>query len=116
MARTALTPQVITRAGIAPTYSAANVDGHSWPNSGNQLLQVKNASGSPVTVTFPIPVMVDGQAVASKTVSVPATTGDRLIGPFAPGQYNQLNGDLNVDFSAVTSVTVALLQFTPVGG
>jgi hypothetical protein len=113
MARTALTAQVITRAGIAPSYAAANVDGHSWPNNGTQLLQVKNASGSPITVTFPIPVTVDGQAVASKTVSVPATTGDRLIGPF-PVQYNQLNGDLNVDFSAVTSVTVALLQFTPV--
>lgn len=113
MARTDLTPQNVSRSGVAPSFAAANVDGHSWANNGRQLLYVKNTAGSPVTVTFPIPVTVDGQAVASKTVSVPATTGERLIGPF-PTQYNQADGDAWVDFSSVTNVTVALLQFAPV--
>lgn len=115
MARTDLTPQNISRSGLGPTFAAASVDGHSWADNGKQFLYVKNASGSPVTVTFPIPVLVDGQAVASKTVSVPATTGERIIGPFT-GQYRQSDGDVWVDFSAVTSVTVALLQFTPTTG
>lgn len=113
MARTDLTAQAISRAGLAPAFAAANVDGHSWANNGRQFLYVKNAAGAPITVTFPIPVTVDGQAVASKTVSVPATTGERLIGPF-PAQYQQADGDVWVDFSAVTSVTVALLSFTAV--
>ncbi len=113
MASTLITAQTISRAGLGPTYAAANVDGHFWPNNGQQLLQVKNASGSPITVTFPIPVTVDGQTVASKTVSVPATTGDRIIGPFPTSQYNDTLGNANVTFSAVTSVTCALLAFTP---
>jgi len=112
MARTDLTAQAITRSGVGPTFAAANVDGHSWADNGQQFLYVKNASGSPITVTFPIPVLVDGQAVASKTVSVPATTGERIIGPFT-GQYRQSDGDVWVDFSSVTTVTVALLSFTP---
>lgn len=113
MASTLITAQAITRAGVGPTYAAANVDGHFWPNNGTQFLQVKNASGSPITVTFPIPVTVDGQAVTSRSVSVPATTGDRIIGPF-PTQYNDTTGNANCTFSAVTSVTCALFSFTPV--
>lgn len=112
MARTDLTAQAIGRAGLAVVFAAANVDGHSWADNGQQFLQVKNAGGSPITVTFPIPVTVDGQAVASRTVSIPATTGDKIIGPFT-SQYRQSDGDVWVDFSAVTSVTCALLSFTP---
>lgn len=113
MASTLLTAQAITRAGMAPAFTAANVDGHFWPSNGQQFLYVKNGSGSPITVTFPIPVTVDGQTVASKTVSVPATTGERIIGPFPP-QYNDTLGNANCTFSAVTTVTCALLSFTPV--
>lgn len=113
MARTDLVAQSITREGLTPAYTAANVDGHSWANNGRQLLQVKNTNASPITVSFPIPVMVDGEAVADKTVTVAATTGDRLIGPF-PNQYLQPDGDVWASFSAVTNVTVALFEFTPV--
>ena len=111
MARTTLAVQQIERSGLAPAYSAANVDGHAVPNNGVTFIQVKNVSGSPVTVTIQLPQTVDGQTVPNKTVSVPATTGDRMIGPFTPALYNQPNTDqVYVDFSAVTSVTVAALR------
>lgn len=113
MASTLISPQTISRAGLGPAFAAANVDGHFWPNTGQQFLHVKNGSASPITVTFPIPVTVDGQAVAARTVSVPATTGERIIGPF-PTQYNDTLGNANCTFSAVTTVTCALYQFSAV--
>jgi hypothetical protein len=109
MARTALTVQQINRSGVTPSYTAANVDGHSIANDGTVVLHVKNGGASPINVTVPIPTLVDGQAVSSRVVAV-ANAGEKIIGPFPAAQYNQSAGDVNVDFSAVTSVTVAALR------
>jgi hypothetical protein len=74
------------------------------------FLYVKNASGSPITVTIDTPGLVDGLAIANLTVSVPATTGERMIGPFPPGIYNQADGNVYVDWSSVTSVTAGVFR------
>ncbi len=67
MPRTALAVQEITRAGLTPSYSAANVDGHSILNGGREVLHVKTG-GTACTVTIQTPGTVDGQAVADRTV------------------------------------------------
>jgi len=109
MARTVLAVQDVVRAGLNPVYSAANVDGHSIQNDGRTALHVKTGA-TPCTVTFQTPGTVDGLAVADRTVALGATE-ERIIGPFPPTQYNQPTGDgVYVDFSAVTSVTVAALR------
>jgi hypothetical protein len=111
MSRVALTVQSIARAGITPTFGALNAStdgGNSFPNNGQTFLEVKNASGAPITVTFYFPATsyVDGAAVASKTVTVALTTGDKMIGPFPPGIYNQPDGSVYFDIGAtITSVT-----------
>jgi hypothetical protein len=107
MARSALTVQTISLSGVTPSYAAANVDGHEFTNDGKTFLQVKNTSGSPITVTLQTPATVDGVALADPTVSVPATTGDKMIGPFPTRAFNQSGGVVYVDFSAVTNVTVS---------
>jgi hypothetical protein len=110
MARTALSVQSIVRAGLSPTYTAANVDGHSVANEGKQtFIHVKNGGASPITVTIPTPGSVDGLAVADRTVNVPAGE-ERMIGPFPAAFYNQADGTVHVDFSAVTSVTLAAFK------
>jgi hypothetical protein len=106
--RTSLTVQNVVRSGLTPSYSAANVDGHGIPNSGAEFLHVKTG-GTGTTVTIPIPGTVDGQAVASKTV-VLGTSTERMIGPFPPGTYNQASGEVHIDFSSVTTVTVAAIK------
>lgn len=111
MARTTLAVQTISRDGITPSFTAANVDGHEINNSGRMFLYVKNGDASPITVTIVTPGTVDGLAVADKTVTVPATD-EEVIGPFPPQYYNQAPGETDtvfVDFSAVTSVTIAAL-------
>jgi hypothetical protein len=109
MARTALTLKVLSRAGVDSALAAANADGHFFVNSGKEFIEVENASASPITVTIPIPKTVDGQALAAKTVAVPAS-GKRSIGPFIPDIYNQAGGVVHVDFSAVATVTCAAFQ------
>jgi hypothetical protein len=116
MARTAVVPQSITRAGTTPTYAAPNASGNggnSFVNDGQTILHVKNASAGPITVTIQVPNTVDGLAVASRTVSVPATTGDMLIGPFPAGVYNQPDGSVYYDCGAsATSITQAVLRLS----
>lgn len=106
MARTALTVNQISRAGVALGPAAANVDGHSLAYSENLILYVANGGGSPITVTIQTPGTVDSLAIADKTVTVPAGS-NRLMGPFPKAHYRQADGTVYVDFSDVTSVTAA---------
>lgn len=108
MARTAITPQTPTVAGAAVTYEPANVDGNSVDlATGPKLLHVKNGSGASITVTLPTPGTVAGLAIADRTVAVPAG-GERLIR--LDRVVRQTNGTAHVDYSAVTTVTVAALN------
>lgn len=107
MARTALAPQTIVDEGITPAFTAANVDGHSIPGDGDHWLEIKNTNGAPVNVTILTGGTLMGEAVADKVVSIPATTGDKIIGPFPPALYNQADGLVYVDFASVTGVTAA---------
>jgi len=105
MAVTALAVQQIGRAGITPAFTSANTDGHSVLNDGKTFIEVKNGSGAPIVVTIDTPQTVDGLAVAQRTVSVAATTGDQMIGPFTT-DYNQPGTEyLLVTFASVTSLT-----------
>lgn len=113
MARTALSAQATSTAGLKPTYAAANVDGHMFTPEAGRVLVVKNGGGSSITVTVQAEVTRDGLALPDRTVTIPASE-ERLIGPFAPDVYRQKSGadkgKVYVDFSTVTSVTVALLD------
>lgn len=110
MPRTALTAQSLASSGVTPTYASAdNTQGENFSNNGRRVLHVKNTGGGSCTVTIAIPATVDGIAATNRTVTVAATTGDRLIGPF-PTLYNQTDGSINVDYSTGTGVTRALFD------
>ena len=112
MARTALAVQQITRGGLQPDLAtAANVDGNSFNNTGREVIYVINGA-TVCNVTVQTPGNVDGNAIADLAVAVPANEG-RMIGPFAPGIYNQGGavGDVvYVDYDDVTNVTVAVFR------
>jgi len=109
MARTAINYQQVVRTGLEETLEAANVDGNKIANDGRILLHVKNGGASPITVTVQTPGTVDGLSVSDMTIVV-TNAEERFIGPFPPGIYNQSDGSVYVDYSAVTSVTVAALR------
>lgn len=108
-----LTTQQITRAGVAPSYGA--VAASDTCECGKDIfLHVKNAGGSPDTVTLTIPagrIWYPNVTTASPTVSVPATTGDRMIGPILPELFADPTTSLaTITHSFTTTVTVAVLK------
>lgn len=103
-----LATQSITRAGLAPAYAAAAGGGDTFTPDRNTFLHIKNASAGAITVTIVTPrTDALGNAIADNTVSVPATTGDRMIGPFPAEFYaDPTTGLANITYSGVTSLTV----------
>jgi hypothetical protein len=111
--RTTVTPQRATSAGITPAYEPANVAGNSYRLAPGRVMHVKNGSGASVTVTIPTPAtadqLVDGLAVPDRTIAVGAGS-ERLIALGTTAAYKQPGGVANIDYSAVTSVTVAVFD------
>lgn len=107
-----LTVNTLNRAGfnLSDNDVAADADGDSFPNTGKELAYFDNGSGGAITVTlvFKSGLGIDGQSPTNRTVSVPA--GERvLVGPFPKDLYNDANSRMNFEYSAVTSLTVAVV-------
>lgn len=108
-----LVTQQITPAGLAPTYAAAAAGGDKIAPGPNVFLHVKNTGGSPATVTVDDPNSVGPSGAAQYnpdlSVSVPATTGDRMIGPLGSRFQASTDGLVAITYSGVTGVTVAAI-------
>jgi hypothetical protein len=106
-----LTSTPIARAGVTITGASATSGGDKFGSTGKEFLWVKNADTASHNVIFAVQKTVDGLAVTSRTVTVGAGA-EMLIGPFKPSEYNDANGLVNVTYSAVTSVTVAVFSLS----
>lgn len=108
-----LAVQTITRAGLAPAYSAAAAAGDKFTPSDRTVLHVKNGSAGALTVTVVTPKQTSyGADIADVAVSVPAG-GERLVGPFAYEHFADTDDGLaDITYSGVTSLTVAALELS----
>jgi hypothetical protein len=95
----------------APAYAAvASADTIPVGSGGKYLLIVKNAGGSPDSVVVDDPTSGTGPVGSTTpgnpdlTVSVPATTGERHI-LLVADRHRDVNGNINITHSFVTSVT-----------
>jgi hypothetical protein len=105
-----LSTQVVSLAGLAPTYGAAAA-GTKVACGERVFLHVKNTAGSSLTVTLSSTAKIRGQATADVVVTVPATTGDMMIGPITADLFAGVTDGLAaVAYSSTTSVTVAALR------
>jgi hypothetical protein len=88
------------------------VDTFVFSNDGRTVLHFMKSGAGACTVTISTPGTVDGLAVADRTVTVAATTGDVVIGPFPPDTYNTpgLSTFAGFTVSEVTGLTVAILR------
>jgi len=99
--------------GTSPTFAAADATGDNYINNGKTYLLVLNGGASPVTCTAVNQIADNfGGAASSHNVAVscPNGTTPTLIGPLDPFRFNDGNGRSNVTWSAVTSVTIAVVQ------
>lgn len=106
-----LTKQDIVRAGLAASYAACAGGGDKFTNTGVEVIHIKNASVGSIDVTIDTPATVDGLAVAQRTVAVGAGA-EKFIGPFPPSTYNDTGGFVNLSYSGVTTLTIAVLDPT----
>ncbi len=115
MADVVLTREQIVVAGLGAAYTAIDAtDVYFVDNSAGQVfLHFLNTGGSPAVVTFDTTQQFQGLDLEDPTVSVPATTGDRMVGPF-PATYEVIGGVQagRIKFSQdqATGVTVAVLR------
>jgi hypothetical protein len=112
MADIRIVPERTDPTGLAATYNGGltTTDRYLIRNDGKTLLHFKKTGAGACTVTVQTGETVRGLAVADVTVVVPATTGDRFIGPFPGDLYDDPNHDVGVTLSEVTGLTVAVLQ------
>lgn len=119
MATNRLSVQNIVPGGLTATYAVAGAgqgelnvsDTYYINNDGKVWLHFKKSGAGDCVVTIPTPVTVDGLAVTDRTVTIPASTGDVMIGPFPREVYNQPGThDFTFTVDEVTGLTCAVLR------
>lgn len=132
-ARTALTPVQMVRDGSVTNPTASSVDATNGntvadPGPYKVTLLLTNTDGSPHTCTVratgngvtasgatqtnPAP---SGTVYAQSTlgdlvITVPATSGSLVAGPFTTDRFAQADGSLSLDWSSATGMKVAVLR------
>jgi hypothetical protein len=108
----ALTTNVIPNAGLRfdNILVAAAGGGDDAETGAGVFLVVKNASGSPITVTIATPEVFDGDLqMDNRAVSVAATTGQSFIA--LTNRYRDpTTGRATITYSGVTSLTVGVFR------
>lgn len=95
--------------GLVATYSAASGGGDKCAVGDNIFLHVKNADGSPTTVTLTTPGTVEGVAIADPAIVVAAGT-EAFIGPITGKLFRAASDGLcAIAWSNTTSITFAVL-------
>lgn len=98
---------------LAPAYQAGltTTDTYTFPNDGRTFLHCKKSGAGASTMTIVTPLTTRGKAIADQTVNIPASTGDKIVGPFPPDLYNDpATGLVTISFSDITGLTVAVVR------
>tara|TARA_R100001244_G_scaffold131929_1_gene106289 strand:- start:1560 stop:1919 length:360 start_codon:yes stop_codon:yes gene_type:complete len=110
-----ITAQAITESGKNDvSYSSAAAEGDAFENTGNQILHIKNGSGESITVTIvaettSVDIPQYGTLTkANQTIAVGAS-GDAFIGTFPQSPFNDEDALVQITYSGVTSLTLAVL-------
>jgi hypothetical protein len=106
-----LTVQSVGRAGLEPVLVAAAAGGDTFPLvDGREWIEVNNASAGAVTITIKSKQKCDQGFDHDLVISVPAGK-KRVISGFLPiSRFQNANGNLEITYSAVASVTVGAFR------
>ena len=116
MADVTLTGEAMVEGGLAATYNSSlnTADTHFVNNDGRTFLHFKKTGAGAANVTIVTPRTLGGRAVADLVVVIPATTGDKFLGPFPPAIFNA-PGTHNLTWTVdeVTGLSVAVVRLAP---
>lgn len=75
------------------------------------FLHFRKTGAGACVVTIVTPISIDGLAVTDRTVTVPATTGDVMIGRLTPDVYaDPLTGLMTFSCSEITGLSVGVFR------
>jgi hypothetical protein len=100
--------QTIDLDGEGADYAAA-VGPDTFVNDGRTFLHVKNTNAATRDVTIDSTKLCDQGFDHNQVVTIPATTGDVMIGPFPTARFGTT---VTVTYSAVTNLTVAAFKLS----
>jgi hypothetical protein len=103
-----MTAQVISVAGLTPSYAAPTASDTITPDQ-NLYLHVKTTTNADTVTLVDASRTPAGAASANLTVSI-GTSSERFIGPLDADLANTTTGLITVTHSNVTGVTAALLR------
>jgi hypothetical protein len=116
---TALVPVVASRLAGANTATAGvtTTAADTFPAGPNTYLRIRNASGTPATVTV---TPVAGSGPQGTTIApfalapvVPITTGDVMYGPFPQNPFGDSSGNVNFAVSTPGATVTASAYVLP---
>lgn len=106
----AIVTQQVGVGGITPAYVPASAGGDTFNPDTRTILHVKNGGGASINVTITaLGTGPGGNPVANRVVAIPAAS-ERMIGPFDPAGFADINNNAAVAYSAVATVTVAAFR------
>jgi hypothetical protein len=100
--------QTIDLDGEPADYAAA-VGPDTFVNDGRTFLHVKNTNAATRDVTIDSTKLCDQGFDHNQVVTIPATTGDVMIGPFPTARFGTT---VTVTYSAVTNLTIAAFKLS----
>lgn len=103
-----LTPQSVAVTGTNVSFAAATSGGDTVKPDGRSILRVKNGDSSAKTVTLVVPGTTWGQNNPDIALSIPA--GEERSFALPKGIAAAATGLISITYSAVTSVTVAVVR------
>jgi hypothetical protein len=97
--------------GLTPTFANASAGGDQFLNDGTVLLHLKT-SGTASTVTVAAQTKCNRGQLHDVTVNMGATD-QKICGPFPTAWFNDSEGRVNLSYTSVTGLTVAVVDPTP---
>lgn len=95
---------------VTRTSSLSTSNTYRFLNDGATILLFEKTGAGACTVTTTTTAEANGIAVANPTYTVPASTGDVVIGPFACNVFNDDDGYTAFTVSEATGLSVAVVQ------
>jgi len=94
---------------ISSAYAAAAAS-QEFPNDGRTFIHILNTNGSSRTCTLTTAGTISGHAIADTVITVGATTGNVMAGPFNRSIYNASDGNIDITWSATADVTIGVFK------
>lgn len=104
-----LTVQQVSLTGLSASFTAAATAGDEFPNSGKCVLYLANADSAATTATVASVTNCSYGFDHDAVVSIPAGS-EIYIGPFNRTRFNAADGNVDVTYSSVVDLTVAVVE------